>query len=136
VRDYNDKAILAIGFLSLSAVVLVLFNLWYLFGFVIWSILVATVAVGYGRAKSHRPIIGTLIGTLLLYWLVYAGIVWAEQKEGDPILLGGLPLGTAFLFYGLWPMGFVWGILYLLVFPASVLPKDRLDDFLARFGRK
>ena len=135
MRDNNDRAVLAIGFLSLAGLVLGLFNAWLLFGFVTWSIMVVTVAVGYGQGRSHRPIFRTLLGLLLLYWILYAGILWADHTEGEPTLFGGLPLGTAFLVYGLWPIGFIWGLLYFLVFPRSVLPQDRLDIFLTEFGR-
>lgn len=134
--DPNDKTILAIGLLSLLGLVLFGFNAWFLFGLITWSMMALAVAVGYGPEKKTKPVFYTLLGMTLVYWALFAGIAWAHGAEGEPALLLGLPLSTAFLVYGIWPVGTIWGVLYFFVFGRSVLPPKRLEEFTARFGQR
>jgi hypothetical protein len=58
----------------------------------------------------------------------------ADQPAGDLALLLGLPQATALLVYGVWPLGFIVGALYYARFSRSILPVDRLEEFLRRFS--
>ena len=131
----SNRAALAIGFLSLFGLLFSLLSYWFVFGFVSFGLLVAVLAVGFGRQGHRKRVLYTLAGVFLIYSVLLAAIVWAYQSEGEPILLLGFPLSTALLVYGIWPAGFIPGILYLLIFETSVLRREKLQKFMAEFGR-
>ncbi len=135
VGSASNRTALAIGFLSLIALLFSLLSYWLVFGFVSFALLVAVLAAGFGRQGRRKPVLYTLAGVFLIYSLLFAAIVWTYQSEGDPILLLGFPLSTALLVYGIWPVGFIPGILYLLIFETSVLRREKLQKFIAEFGR-
>ncbi len=63
------------------------------------------------------------------------GLAYAtHDPAGELFLVGGFPAGTAMLVYGTTPLGAVLGVLYGLSFDREVLPRDRQDAFLGRFG--
>jgi len=76
-----------------------------------------------------------MIAMLALYGALLAGIAWLDDPQRLRLLLG-LPAGTALLVYGVWPIGLVWGVLYGVLFPRDVLPRERLERFLKTYGRK
>lgn len=136
MREGNDRIVLIIFFVGIFALPLSFLNSWFLFGLATWLLMVLSLAVGFGRASSRKPIFYTLAGLFLVYSLLLAVIAWTDRPESDLDLLFGLPIGTAFLVYGIWPLGVAPGVLYFLVFHRSVLPEEKLQKFLADFGHR
>ena len=132
----GNRTALAIGLLSLVGLLCSLLDYWLLFGFVSLALLVSALAVGFGRHGRRKPVLYTLVGVFFIYSALLAAIVWTYQSEGEPTLLLGFPVSTALLVYGIWPLGFIPGILYLLIFETSVLRREKLQDFMAKFGRE
>ena len=132
----GNRTALAIGLLSLVGLLCSLLDYWLLFGFVSLALLVSALAVGFGRHGRRKPVLYTLVGVFFIYSALLAAIVWTYQSEGEPTLLLGFPVSTALLVYGIWPLGFIPGIFYLLIFETSVLRREKLQDFMAKFGRE
>ncbi len=130
------RAALAIGGLSLFGLLCSLLDYWLLFGFVSPALLVSVLAVGFGRAGSRKVVLYTLVVVFFIYSALLAAIAWTYQSEGEPALFLGFPVSTALLVYGIWPLGFIPGILYLLIFETSVLRRERLEKFMSEFGRE
>ncbi len=135
VGSVGNRTALAIGFLSLFGLLCSLLDYWLLFGFVSLALLVSALAVGFGRQGRRKPVLYTLAGMFFIYSALLAAIVWTYQSEGEPTLLLGFPVSTALLVYGIWPVGLIPGILYLLIFETSVLRREKLQKFMAEFGR-
>jgi len=90
--------------------------------------------LAYGR-DARRPAIVIGLGIFFaLYLALMIGINRTFDPAGGLDLLGGLPLPTALLIYGIWPLGIVTGVLYFLVFRKSILSKPKLEKFLRDFG--
>jgi hypothetical protein len=128
--------VLASSFAAAVALGLSLVNQWLWFGILVWLILFFFAAIGYGPHSRRGTILSTLTGMFLLYSGFLIGIVWTFDPSAEPPLFFGLPVPTAFLVYGIWPCGVILGLLYGVEFRRSVLPEDRLRQFLAEFGRK
>ena len=118
------------------ALVFGLLGLWQWFGFVLWPLLFLCAALGHGRHASRGPIRTALYVMAAVNLLLFAAILLTDRTTGDPVLILGTPVSTAFLIYGLWPMGNLIGVLYFVVFERSVLPPEKLDRFLADFARR
>lgn len=131
-----DALVLTANLAAVVAVALALVNRWLWFGILVWSILFLFAAIGYGAHSRRTSILSTLSGMFLLYSGFLIGISWTFEPGAPPPLFLGLPVPTAFLVYGIWPFGVILGLLYALEFQRSVLPEDRLQQFLAEFGRK
>ncbi len=78
----------------------------------------AMIALGASRRGHLGGLAPHLIGWNLLYLAVWTGIILAYRVEfADPAArLGGLPLSTAMLVYGLWPVPAFYGWLYFRSF--------------------
>jgi hypothetical protein len=131
-----DGFVLAVSLAAVVALGLSLANQWLWFGILVWLILFFAAAIGYGPHSRRGTIFLTLTGMFLLYSGFLLGIYWTFEPNLPPPLFGGLPVPTAFLVYGIWPCGTLLGLLYGLEFRRSVLPEDRLQQFLTQFGRK
>ena len=131
-----DGLVLASSFAAVVALGLSLINQWLWFGILVWAILFFSAAIGYGPHSRRGTILLTLTGMFVLYTGFLFGIAWTFEPGSEPPLFLGLPVPTAFLVYGIWPCGVILGLLYGLEFSRSVLPEDRLQHFLAEFGRK
>lgn len=121
---------------ALVALPLALANRWFWFGIIVWLMLLLGIALGYGPHCRRKTILAALSGMLLLYSAFLLGIARTYHPENEIELFLGLPVPAAFLVYGIWPCGLLLGVLYALEFPHSVLPEDKLQKFLAEFGRK
>lgn len=131
-----DALVLAVNLAAIAALALALANRWLGFGILVWLILFLFAAIGYGAHSRRAGILSTLSGMFLLYSAFLIGITWTFEPGSPPPLFLGLPVPTAFLVYGIWPFGVILGLLYALEFERSVLPEDRLQQFLTEFGRK
>ena len=132
----NNKLVLAISAVCAVALVLGLLGLWQWFGFALWPLLFLCAALGHGRDAGRGPIRTALYVMAAVNLLLFAAILLTERTEGDAVLVLGTPVSTAFLIYGIWPMGNLIGVLYFAVFERSVLPREKLERFLADFGRR
>ena len=136
MQDDNNKLVLSVAAACVVALVLGLLGLWQWFGFALWPLIFLCVALGHGRDSHRGPIRTSLYVMVAVNLLLFAAILLTDQTEGDPVLILGTPVSTAFLIYGIWPMGNLIGVLYFVVFERSVLPPERLDRFLADFARR
>ncbi len=136
MKDKNDRVILLIFTFGLIALVLALFNFWVPFGLAVFGILVLTLALGFGPARRGGMIRRFLIFLSLAYVLIFAGMVWFDRTTEGLHLVLGLPAATAFLVYGIWIVPASTALLYGLVFRSSVLPEDKIKQFLADHGSK
>jgi hypothetical protein len=110
-----------------------LLNWWPWFGAATFLLMLLLLRTGHGRGTNG--IRGSLGALLACYLGLLAAIVAADQQAGGLVLLLGLPQATALLVYGLWPLGFLAGALYYARFSRSILPAQRLEEFLRRFSR-
>lgn len=136
MRDDSDRLAALIGLFSLFNIGLCLANLWELFGLGLWSLMFLCLALGYGGQSRKREVWAPLAGLLCCCWLLFGAIVWFHGRDADLRLFLGVPRATSFLIYGVWPAGFVLGILYFRVFRRAVLPQDKLNRFLSDFSRQ
>lgn len=109
---------------------------WAVFGFLTWPLIYLCAAIGLGEQAGRKPILPALVVMLVAGVLLLGAILLTEQTEGEPRLILGVPLATAFLIYGIWPLGVFIGVLYFKVFDRYVLPRRKLDAFLAEFGQR
>jgi hypothetical protein len=121
---------------ALLALSLAFAHQWLWFGILVWIILLLAAAIGYGPQCRRSSILAALSGVFLLYTGFLLGIARTYRPDAEAALFLGLPVPTAFLLYGIWPCGLLLGLLYALEFRRSVLPEDKLRQFLAEFGRK
>ena len=135
VQDSNDKVVLGLAALSVVALLLGLLGWWSWFGVVVWLLIFLCTALGYGRDARRRPIRTVLLALLLVNLSLFIAMLLTDRTEGEPFLILGVPLSTAFLVYGIWPMGTLLGVLYWAMFHRSVLPEEKTEKFLADFGR-
>jgi hypothetical protein len=135
-EETADRFALAWCIAAVAALLLSLANQWLLFGVLVWLILLLGVAAGYGSLSRRNTILATLTGVFLLYTGFLLGMAWTHRPGEELRLFLGVPVSTAFLIYGVWPFGAILGILYALEFHRSVLPEDKLQQFLTEFGRK
>jgi hypothetical protein len=133
MRYENDRVVLTAALLSLVLVLFSLLNWWPWFGAAMFVLMLLLLRAGYGRGT--KALLGSLCALLACYLGLLCWIVVADQPAGDLVLLLGLPQATALLVYGLWPLGFLAGALYYARFSHSILPADRLEEFLRRFSR-
>ena len=133
MRYENDRIVLASALLSAVLVLFWLLGWWLWFGAAMFVLMMLLLRAGHGR--DTKILLGSLCALLACYLGLLCWIVVADQPAGDLVLLLGLPQATALLVYGLWPLGFLVGALYYVRFSHSILPADRLEEFLRRFRR-
>jgi hypothetical protein len=131
MQHENDGVVLLTAALSLLLVTLGLLNLWLWFALAGCFLMVALVALGYAR----RPPLPALAALLLAYLALFTAIGLTDRPGEALALFLGLPQSTSFVVYGIWPLGFLFGVVYFWFFP-NVLPPDRLGRFLDRFREK
>ena len=136
VQHDNNKLVLALAANSTLVVVLGLLGLWQWFGLALWPLIFLCAAVGHGPNASRGPIRTALCVMVGVNLLIFAAMLFTDRTDGDPVLILGTPVSTAFLIYGIWPMGNLIGVLYFVMFERSVLPPVKLERFLADFGRR
>jgi len=130
----KDRVILAILALSVASLVCALTNQILLFSLSIGAFTLLGFVLGYGRESARPAVIAGLAIFAGLYLFLMVGIHREFDPQGALGLLGGLPVATAFLIYGIWPLGIVTGVLYFVVFRKSVLSSSKLEKFLRDFG--
>lgn len=129
-----DRLILAFLALSLASLICALTNQILLFSLSTGAFAVLSFVLAYGR-ESRRP---AILAGLCIFFALYLGLMIGINRTFDPAgsleLLGGLPVPTALLIYGIWPLGIVTGVLYFMVFRKSILTNSKLEKFLREFG--
>ena len=126
-----------VGFLALvglAAIVLAFLNHWLLFGILTWLMMALAMAIGFGPEYRRGPILGAIVGIFLAYSALLLLLARLDSTEELRLILG-FPAATAILVFGIWPIGAVAGLLYGLVFERSVLPEEKLQEFIRKFGR-
>lgn len=136
MKDYNAILVKAMLPAAAAAVVLAFLNHWLLFGIAAWTLMALGLAVGFGPQLTRKPIPLMIIGLFVVYAVLLTVMAALDDPQGPPNLILGFPAATALLVYGVWPAAAAIGIVYGLTFERTVLPPERLDDFLRRFGRK
>ena len=126
-----------VGFLALvglAAIVLAFLNHWLLFGILTWLMMALAMAIGFGPEYRRGPILASIVGIFLAYSALLLLLARLDSTEELRLILG-FPAATAILVFGIWPIGAVAGLLYGLVFERSVLPEEKLQEFIRKFGR-
>lgn len=136
VNDSPHRLVLAIGALCLVLLVFGFAGWWRVFGIATWPLIYLCAAVGFGGSAARKAVWPALLAMLAASVALLAAILLTEQTSGLPDLVLGTPLATAFLIYGIWPLGMFIGVLYFRVFDRHVLPRRKLDAFLQEFGRR
>jgi hypothetical protein len=131
MRYENDGVVLLSAVLSLLLVVLGLLNLPLVFAFFTCVLMVVLVVMGYAR-RAPLPALAAL---LLAYLALFTAVGFTDRPAEALSLVLGLPKSTSFVVYGIWPLGFLFGVVYFWFFP-NVLPPERLEKFLNRFREK
>ena len=122
--------------LSAFASIAGLLDQWLMFGLLSIAVLVASAFVGFGPAARLSRIKLTLVGfVVVMMGLVFAMAYLHPMADANSLWLG-LPPATAVLVYLLWPLQSIIGILYVGEFSRTVLPDERLDQFMAEYGRQ
>lgn len=108
----------------------------WLFGALQIALYAAMVALGASRRGSLGGLARPLLGWNLVYLAAWTAIVLGYRAElAEPAArLGGLPLSTALLVYGLWPVPAFYGWLYWRNFRRWIFrPEDEaaFKDLLA-----
>jgi hypothetical protein len=136
VSKTGNKLVSILGLLCAVLLALGWLGSWVWFGFLTWPLIYLCAAIGFGDAVGRRAIWPALVVMLVAGALLLGAILLTGQSEGEPRLVLGAPLATAFLIYGIWPLGMFLGVLYFKVFDRCVLPRRKLDAFLAEFGER
>ena len=126
-----------VGFLALvglAAIVLAFLNHWLLFGILTWLMMALAMAIGFGPKYRRGPLLASIVGIFLAYSALLLLLARLDSTEELRLILG-FPAATAILVFGIWPIGAVAGLLYGLVFERSVLPEEKLREFIRKFGR-
>ncbi len=132
MRYENDGIILLTAALSLLLLALGLLNSWLWFALATSLLMVGLVALAYGP----RAPLAALAVLLLAYFVLFSAVAVTDRPTEPLALVFGLPKSTSFFVYGIWPLGFLFGVVYFWYFPTAVLPPDRLEKFLERFREK
>ena len=135
MRESNDGPVLAILLISIAALVMVFTGLWLVFGMLVCALLVAGLALGFGAARRSKPVRFVLFFLICAYIASLGAMAWLEGSTEASRLVLGFPPATSVLVYVIWPVPLLSGILFGLVFPTSILPEEKLREFLATHGR-
>ena len=135
MKDHAHRLVLAVALSSGLCVLFAFLNLWLCFGVTTSLLIALSLALGVGRDRGQRPVVVTIALIFLTYCGLIGGMAWLHDPAGEPRLVFGLPSGTAFLIYGIAPLGMLPSFLYPLAFDRWILPPERLDRFVAEFGR-
>jgi hypothetical protein len=127
--------VLALGGAAALGLLLGAFNYWLLFGVVVCGMLVLALAAGFvgGRRAAVKAALAALF---VVYALLVAAMAASDEPDSALRLILGLPAGTAALLYGVWPVPLAAALLYGLVFRSTLLPPEKLERFLAEYGRR
>lgn len=136
MNNSNNRLVLVIGSLCVVLLVLGGAGWWRAFGVVTWPLFYLCAALGFGGNAARKVVWPALLAMLAAGIALFGGVLLTEQKSGTPELVLGAPVATAFLIYGIWPLGVFIGVLYFRMFDRHVLPQSKLDVFLSEFGRR
>ena len=136
VNDFPNRLVLAVGALCLVLLVLGCAGWWSAFGIATWPLIYLCAAIGFGGNAARKAVWPALLAMLAAGTALLLAVLLTEQKSGMPDLVLGTPVATAFLIYGIWPLGIFIGVLYFRVFDRHVLRQRKLDAFLQEFGRR
>ena len=136
MKNYNAVWVKAMLPTAAAAIALGWLNHWLLFGIAALTLMALGLAVGFGPQLTRKPIPVLIVSLFVVYAVLLTVMAALDNPEGPPNLVLGFPAATAVLVYGIWPLAAAIGIVYGLTFDRTVLPPDRLDDFVRRFGRR
>ena len=136
MKDYNPTFVKLMLPTAAAAIILGWLNHWLLFGIAAWVLMALGLAIGFGPQLTRKPIPVMIIGLFVVYAGLLTTMAVLDDPQGPLNLVLGFPAATAVLVYGVWPTAAAIGIIYGLTFDRTVLPPDRLDEFMRRFGRK
>ncbi len=136
MRNAGNSLVPLLGLLCGLLLALGLLGSWAWFGFLTWPLIYLCAAIGLGDEARRKAIWPALVVMVSAGVLLLGAVLLTEQSEGDPSLVLGVPVATAFLIYGIWPLGIFLGVLYFRVFDRYVLPRRKLDAFLSEFGQR
>ena len=103
------------------------------------AVVLIAVLCALGLRAAGRPTRRTyafLVAFATVFCALLALGFHLHDPNGTLVTIGGFPVGTAMLIYGIAPLGITMGVLYALVFDTEILPEDKHRDFIDRFAKK
>lgn len=136
MNDLRNRLVLILGPLCLLLLLLGCAGWKGWFGVGTLLLIFLCTALGFGASSARREVLPALLAMFAAGVVLMGAILLTDRTDGSPDLVLGVPVATAFLIYGIWPLGVFIGVLYFRVFDRLVLPRRKLDKFLSEFGRR
>lgn len=136
MNDLRNRLVLILGPLCLLLLLLGCGGWQGWFGVMTLLLIFLCAALGFGDSSARTEVWAVLLAMLAAGVVLMGAILLTDRTDGSPDLVLGVPVATAFLIYGIWPLGIFIGVLYFRVFDRLVLPRRKLDAFLSEFGRR
>ncbi len=136
MNDLRNRLVLIVGPLCLLLLLLGCGGWHGWFGVATLLLIFLCAALGFGVSSARIEVWPALLAMLAAGVVLLGAILLTDRTDGSPDLILGVPVATAFLIYGIWPLGIFIGVLYFRVFDRLVLPRRKLDAFLSEFGRR
>lgn len=136
MNDLRNRLVLTLGPLCLLLLFLGCGGWQGWFGVMTLLLIFLCAALGFVGSSARTEVWPALLAMLVSGVVLMVAILLTDRTDGSPDLVLGVPVATAFLIYGIWPLGISIGILYFRVFDRLVLPRRKLDAFLSEFGRR
>lgn len=136
MNDLRNRLVLILGPLCLLLLLLGCVGWKGWFGMGTFLLIFLCAALGFGGSAARREVLPALLAMFAAGVVLMGATLLTDRTDSTPDLVLGVPVATAFLVYGIWPLGVFLGVLYFRVFDRLVLPRWKLDKFLSEFGRR
>jgi hypothetical protein len=131
----STKLIALSGLVTVAALASGLSGHAMLLGFCAIALMSLLATLGLGAHSSALTKAVVVFYGVLFCFLIY--LSFALHAPDQPLVtFGGFPPGTAVLIYAIGPLGMILGALYALSFDSEVLPRERYQQFVDRFGTR
>ncbi len=106
----------------------------FVYGLLSIVLFTAIMALGLRRrgrlpAGSARALLCGLALFALVFTLLVRSYVAYGEPGSEPSLFGSFPRPTAWMLYGLWPVPFLFALLYMWNFDRWVISEDEVEEF-------
>ena len=135
MSNQTDKLVAAAAVVGVVTLAFGLAGHALLFSYGVSVLIVFGYAVAYGADATRLRIAVPLAVVLIGFFALFAGALSSHRPDEPLELVLGLPVGTAFFVFGLWPLGLIPTFLHVVMFKRFILPKRTVDKLVERFGR-
>lgn len=105
----------------------------FLYGFVIFSLLITAVYIGGRKPQNFRGFRNVIFVYTVAYLLIYTIMMlsyWKYQSIGTSSYFLGFPAPSAWMVYAIHLFPFLLILIYLVKFHDYIISKKEIDDFL------